>query len=90
MKLLTAIAIISLSILGQASAQAPVEQFKIELTAAELQTVGAGLGKLPFEQVAPIINKLNEQLAAINKAKAEAAKADVDKVDVDKKAPDGH
>jgi len=79
--LIAAVAVISS--LGSAFAQVPVEQFRVELTAAELQTVGAGLGKLPFEQSAPIINKLNEQLAAINKAKA-------DKAEADKKAADGH
>lgn len=35
---------------------------KLELTEQEVQIVGMGLGKLPFENVAALVNKLNQQI----------------------------
>ena len=37
--------------------------YKIELTEQDLQILSAALGKLPYEVVAPLINKLNTQIA---------------------------
>lgn len=36
---------------------------KLELNEQEVQIIGAGLGKLPFESVAVLVNKLNQQIA---------------------------
>lgn len=36
---------------------------KLELTEQEVNILGAGLGKLPFETVAGLIQKLNQQIA---------------------------
>lgn len=36
---------------------------KLELNEQEVQIIGAGLGKLPFESVAVLMNKLNQQIA---------------------------
>lgn len=36
---------------------------KLELNEQEVQIIGAGLGKLPFETVASLIGNLNKQIA---------------------------
>ncbi len=37
--------------------------YKIELTEQDLQILSASLGKLPYEVVAPLIVKINQQIA---------------------------
>ena len=37
--------------------------YTLTLTEQEIAIVGAGLGKLPFEAVAPLIQRLNQQIA---------------------------
>jgi hypothetical protein len=36
---------------------------KLELTEQDIQILSAALGKLPYEVVVPLINKLNTQIA---------------------------
>lgn len=50
-------------------------KIKIEVTRAELVLIGQGVMKLPYETAAPVLNNLQAQLNAIDKAAAEAAKA---------------
>lgn len=38
-------------------------EYKITLTEQDLQVLSASLGKLPYEVVAPLIDKLNKQIA---------------------------
>lgn len=45
----------------QAQGQQPSE-FTIKIAPAELDLIGKGLGKLPFEDVAPLIQKLRQQV----------------------------
>ena len=50
----------------------PVEtSYSITLSASELGVVGEGLGLLAYRAAAPLIHKINEQLAAADKANAE-------------------
>jgi len=53
---------------------------KLELTVEEANTILRVLGKHPFEEVVSLINKIKQQgepqVAAMDKAKAEAAKTD--------------
>lgn len=63
-----------------ANAQAPQQPtpstvYTITITAQELDTIGNGLGSMPFKDAAPLINKLREQVMAQNKP-AEAPKVD--------------
>ena len=37
--------------------------YKIELTEQDLQILSVSLGKLPYEVVAPLIVKINQQIA---------------------------
>ena len=37
--------------------------YKLELTEQDLKVLDASLGKLPYEVVAPLIDKLNKQIA---------------------------
>ena len=53
----------------EANAQAPqpTVNFTITVTAQELDTIGNGLGTMPFKDAAPLINKLREQVMAQTK-----------------------
>ncbi len=46
------------------STSAMAEDFTIKLTGPELDIVGKGLGTQPFNDVAPLLQKLREQVAA--------------------------
>lgn len=48
--------------------QPPPQEFTIRLTLPELQLIGTALTKRPYEDVAPLLAKLNEQVAAQQKA----------------------
>jgi hypothetical protein len=52
-------------------AQTPTERIKIDVTRAELQAIGQGIMKLPYETAAPLLVELQNQLAA-QTPKAEA------------------
>jgi hypothetical protein len=45
-------------------AQAPTDHVKIDVTRAELQTIGQGIMKLPYETAAPLLIELQNQLQA--------------------------
>jgi hypothetical protein len=55
-----------------------VEKLKIEVTRAELQIIGQGVMKLPYETAAPVLNSLQAQLNAIDAKAAEGAKPKAD------------
>ena len=54
---------------AQAPQPAPAVNFTITVTAQELDTIGNGLGTIPFKDAAPLINKLREQVIAQTKPK---------------------
>jgi len=60
---------------GTAYAQQPSE-FTIKLTGPELDTIGKGLGTQPFNDVAPLLQKLREQVAAQQPKQQEPAKVE--------------
>jgi hypothetical protein len=45
-------------------AQAPTDHVKIDVTRAELQAIGQGIMKLPYETAAPLLIELQNQIAA--------------------------
>lgn len=47
-----------------AKAQQQPQEYTIKLTAAEVDIVGKGLGLLPYQDVALVIQKLREQIVA--------------------------
>lgn len=53
----------------------PTVNFTITVTAQELDTIGNGLGAMPFKDAAPLINKLREQVIAQTKSKDGDVKA---------------
>jgi hypothetical protein len=80
---LAALACLALGV-SPALAQAPSEKIKLEVTRAELQVIGQGLMELPFKTSVGIINALQAQLdahdrAARAKAEAEQGKSPQDK-----------
>jgi hypothetical protein len=55
--------LIGMLVATPAFAQQPTE-YTIKLTPAELDTIGKGLGDVPFKEAAPLLQKLREQIAA--------------------------
>lgn len=47
-----------------AMAQQPLSEYTVKLTPAQLDTIGEGLGFMPFNKAAPLINALREQVMA--------------------------
>jgi hypothetical protein len=47
-----------------ALAQAPTDRVKLDITRAELQVIGHGIMKLPYETAAPLLIELQKQLEA--------------------------
>lgn len=43
-------------------AQAQTQDFNIKVNQVQLEMIGRGLGKLPFDEVAPLIQNLREQV----------------------------
>jgi hypothetical protein len=58
------------------SSAAMAEDFTIKLTGPELDIVGKGLGTQPFNDVAPLLQKLREQVQAQQPKPVEPAKAE--------------
>ena len=56
--------IIALLLATPAYAQQPEQQYNIQVTASELNTISDGLQLEPFGKVLPLINKLREQVLA--------------------------
>ena len=52
--------------------QAPTDHVKIDVTRAELQIIGQGLMELPYKTAVPLLNTLQSQLLAADKAAADA------------------
>jgi hypothetical protein len=57
-------ALLALGIADVACAQAPTDHVKIDVTRADLQLIGQGIMKLPYETAAPLLIELQNQLAA--------------------------
>lgn len=57
------------------AAQQQAQELTLKVTPAEVDTIGKGLGKLPFDEVAAIIQKLRNQIVEQQKP-AEAPKAE--------------
>ena len=49
---------------GATFAQAPTDHVKIDVTRADLQAIGQGIMKLPYETAAPLLIELQKQLEA--------------------------
>jgi hypothetical protein len=62
---------LTLALVPRVSAQAPTDHVKIDVTRADLQTIGQGIMKLPYETAAPLLIDLQKQLEA-QTPKAEA------------------
>jgi hypothetical protein len=62
---------LTLALVPRVSAQAPTDHVKIDVTRADLQTIGQGIMKLPYETAAPLLIELQKQLEA-QTPKAEA------------------
>ena len=70
---------LSLALTSAAFAQAPTDRVKIDVTRADLQVIGQGIMKLPYETAAPLLIELQKQLEAQTpktEAPAPAAKAE--------------
>ena len=57
-------ALLALGLSATAFAQAPSDHVKIDVTRADLQAIGQGIMKLPYESAAPLLIELQKQLAA--------------------------
>ena len=55
---------LSLALVPAAFAQAPTDHVKLDVTRAELQAIGQGIMKLPYETAAPLLIELQSQLQA--------------------------
>jgi hypothetical protein len=64
-------ALLALGLAGAAFAQAPTDHLKIDVTRADLQLIGQGIVKLPYETAAPLLIELQRQIEA-QTPKAEA------------------
>jgi len=58
------------------STSAMAEDFTIKLTGPELDIIGKGLGTQPFNDSAPLLQKLREQVAAQQPKPQEPAKVE--------------
>jgi hypothetical protein len=70
---------LSLALTSAAFAQAPTDRVKIDVSRADLQAIGQGIMKLPYETAAPLLIELQKQLevqAPKAKAPASAVKPD--------------
>jgi hypothetical protein len=53
------------------NANAQQTEYTVKLTAQELDLIGEGLGTQPFKVVAPLLQKMREQIAAQQQVKEE-------------------
>jgi hypothetical protein len=65
---------LALCIADAAFAQAPTDHVKIDVTRADLQLIGQGIMKLPYETAAPLLIELQKQIEA-QTSKPEASSA---------------
>lgn len=54
----------TLALVPAVFAQAPTDHVKVDVTRADLQVIGQGIMKLPYETAAPILIELQKQLEA--------------------------
>lgn len=59
---LLALSLLIVPAAASAQESSPDRKFMLEITAADLQIIGAALEQLPFKSSAPVIQRLNEQL----------------------------
>ncbi len=77
---LVATSLLALTVATAAEAQAPEVPINLHVSRAELQVIGQGVMKLPYEVAAPVMKSLQDQLTVIEAAAAKTAD--------DAKAPD--
>ena len=61
---LALVASLTLALIPAAFAQAPTDRVKIDVSRADLQAIGQGIMKLPYETAAPLLIELQNQLQA--------------------------
>lgn len=79
------LALLSLVYISSAFAQSPSDKVSLTITRGELQVIGQGIMELPYKTAAPVMQSLQAQLAASEKAAAAAVAAKA-KADADAKA----
>jgi hypothetical protein len=57
-------AFFALALVPAAFAQAPTDHVKLDVTRADLQAIGQGIMKLPYETAAPLLIELQNRLKA--------------------------
>lgn len=73
---------------GLANAQGqPEKQFNLTVTGADIQTLGEGLGTLPYGKVAPLMSKLQAQINEQSQPKIETKGIDPAKLVPNAEAP---
>lgn len=60
-------------------AQQPLAEYTVKLTPAQLDMIGEGLGFMPFNKAAPLINTLREQVMSQQQPKPEVPKVEAPK-----------
>ncbi len=72
------VSVLSLAATPAYAQQAPAPQeFNLKITSDDVNTIGKALGKLPFDDVAPLIQKLRQQIVEQSQAQAKPAEVPV-------------
>lgn len=66
------LALALLLVSSSALAQTPPAEYNLKVTPADVAIIGKALGSQPFNDVAPVLNKLQEQINEQNKPKSAA------------------
>ncbi len=76
-RLILAAMLVATPVFAQQQMQVPSE-YNLKIVPADVDTIGKALGKMPFDEVAPLIQKLREQISqqqqALNAPKPEQKK----------------
>lgn len=64
---------IAIALASPAFAQTATDRVKLDVSRAELQTIGQALMEMPYKTAAPVMNTLQQQLGASDQAAAKAA-----------------
>ena len=65
------LALVFLLVSTSAFAQNPPAEYMLKVTPADVSIIGKALGSQPFNDVAPVLNKLQEQINEQNKPKVD-------------------